>query len=84
MQTNNIACCMEQRSGSIKQLKGTSESQDKDWVSGEAVTKTGKGSVNSVVCFLSFLNTGSVGLAGTNVKAGLPTENLYRSFSNSS
>lgn len=40
-----------QRGGSIKRLKGTSESRDKDWVDGEAATKTGKGSANSVVCF---------------------------------
>ena len=67
-----------QISGSIKWLKGTSKSQGKDWVGGE-------GSVNSVVCFLSFLNTGSVGLPGTNVKADLLTKkNLYWSFSNSS
>lgn len=44
---------------------------------GEAVTETGKGSVNSVVCFLSFLNIGSAALPGTNVKAGLLTMNLH-------
>ena len=34
---------------------------------GKAVTETGEGSVNSVVCFLSFLNTGSAALPGTKV-----------------
>ena len=39
--------------------------------------ETGEGSVNSVVCFLSFLNTGSAALPGTKVKAGLLTMNLH-------
>ena len=39
--------------------------------------ETGEGSVNSVVCFLSLLNTGSAALPGTKVKAGLLTMNLH-------